>query len=113
MIRRPPGSTRTDTLFPYTTLFRSLLGPPGCGKSTVLRLIAGLLSADSGQLRVAGQRDASRRDDSQQDLAFVFQEPTLMPWATAFENVWLPLRLAGVSRSAAREPVCADRKSVG
>src|SRR3546814_13129831 len=110
MIRRPPGSTRTDTLFPYTTLFRSLLGPPGCGKSTVLRLIAGLLSADSGQLRVAGQRDASRRDDSQQDLAFVFQEPTLMPWATAFEHVWLPLRLAGVprkiGRASGRERVC-------
>src|SRR5690606_5401216 len=84
--------------------FLSLLGPSGCGKSTVLRLIAGLLPADAGQLRVAGQRGASRRDasrrdaswrdDSQQDLAYVFQEPTLMPWATAFENVWLPLRLA-------------------
>src|SRR5690606_17524988 len=93
--------------------FLSLLGPSGCGKSTGLRLIAAPLPDDAGQLRVAGQRDASRRDDSQQDLAYVFQEPTLMPWATAFENVWLPLRLAGVSRSAAREPVCAALAGVG
>ena len=75
--------------------FLSLLGPSGCGKSTLLRIIAGLLSPTSGSLDWRGQM----ADPSQ--LGFVFQEPTLMPWATVFDNVWLPLRLKGVSRKAA------------
>ena len=75
--------------------FLSLLGPSGCGKSTLLRIIAGLLSPTSGTLDWRGQM----ADPSQ--LGFVFQEPTLMPWATVFDNVWLPLRLKGVSRKAA------------
>jgi len=75
--------------------FLSLLGPSGCGKSTLLRIIAGLLSPTSGMLDWRGQM----ADPSL--LGFVFQEPTLMPWATVFDNVWLPLRLKGVSRKAA------------
>jgi NitT/TauT family transport system ATP-binding protein len=80
--------------------FVSFLGPSGCGKSTALRLVAGLTSATDGVLTWHG----SRRTDAPQtdrDLGFVFQEPTLMPWATVFDNVWLPLRLAGASRDAA------------
>ncbi len=75
--------------------FTSLLGPSGCGKSTALRLIAGLGEATGGTVRVAA--DAARRD-----IGFVFQDPTLMPWATVFDNVFLPARLAGHSRAAAR-----------
>jgi NitT/TauT family transport system ATP-binding protein len=73
--------------------FLSLLGPSGCGKSTILRLLAGLTSASAGAIAWA---------DAQHELGFVFQEPTLMPWSNVFDNVWLPLRLAGASRAAAR-----------
>lgn len=75
--------------------FLSLLGPSGCGKSTALRLIAGLSTPTSGLLDWrAGVHDRS-------DIGFVFQEPTLLPWASVFDNVWLPLRLRGISRAKA------------
>ena len=60
--------------------FVSLLGPSGCGKSTALRLIAGLLAPDRGD--IVWERAAT-------DLGFVFQEPTLMPWADALTNARL------------------------
>ena len=47
------------------------------------------------------------------DIGFVFQEPTLMPWATVFDNVWLPLRLLGQQRAAAAEKVAAALEMVG
>jgi NitT/TauT family transport system ATP-binding protein len=80
--------------------FVSLLGPSGCGKSTALRLIAGLSTPTSGVLdwRGAGSLDRS-------NIGFVFQEPTLLPWASVFDNVWLPLRLKGVSRGKAAPAV--------
>jgi len=74
--------------------FVSLLGPSGCGKSTLLRIIAGLAPHSSGT--VTWSHEPSRRS-----IGFVFQEPTLMPWATVWENVYLPLRLAGTSRGDA------------
>jgi len=74
--------------------FLSLLGPSGCGKSTALRLIAGLSTPTSGVLDWRGSIDRS-------NIGFVFQEPTLLPWASVFDNVWLPLRLKGVSRAKA------------
>lgn len=86
----------------------SLLGPSGCGKSTALRIIAGLGEASSGSVVWAdGGADHSR------DVGFVFQEPTLMPWASVFDNVWLPARLKGVSRKAVRDPVMQALESVG
>jgi len=78
--------------------FLSLLGPSGCGKSTALRLIAGLSSPTVGLL---DWRKALGEDC----VGFVFQEPTLLPWASVFDNVWLPLRLRGVSRSKAAPAV--------
>jgi NitT/TauT family transport system ATP-binding protein len=75
--------------------FLSLLGPSGCGKSTVLRIMAGLLAPTTGQ--IAWQEGGLGR----RDVGFVFQEPTLMPWASVFDNVWLPLRLRGITRSKA------------
>ncbi|WP_312527712.1 ABC transporter ATP-binding protein [Paracoccus sp. (in: a-proteobacteria)] len=70
--------------------FISLLGPSGCGKSTALRLIAGLMHPTAGRVRWEGSQQAG-------DLGVVFQEATLMPWATVAQNVWLPMRLRGVS----------------
>jgi NitT/TauT family transport system ATP-binding protein len=74
--------------------FVSLVGPSGCGKSTLLRLIAGLLQPSQGTL---AWEDGDRPDD----LGFVFQDATLLPWASAFDNVYLPLRLKGVSQDEA------------
>jgi NitT/TauT family transport system ATP-binding protein len=74
--------------------FVSLLGPSGCGKSTALRLIAGLNAPTSGAVRVTGPAIAA---SGRHSVGLVFQEPTLMPWASVRENVRLPLRLARVS----------------
>lgn len=86
--------------------FVSLLGPSGCGKSTALRLVAGLSAPTSGTLDWRGP------PMGRTDIGFVFQEPTLMPWATVFENVWLPLRLKGVTREAARDQVATVLEQV-
>jgi NitT/TauT family transport system ATP-binding protein len=92
--------------------FLSLLGPSGCGKSTVLRIIAGLGDASAGTVEWPNERrNASGKDGH--EIGFVFQEPTLMPWATVFNNVWLPLRLKGTSRSAARSEVSDALAMVG
>jgi NitT/TauT family transport system ATP-binding protein len=86
--------------------FLSLLGPSGCGKSTLLRMIAGLGAPSSGIIDWPQARyDAS--GEPERSLGFVFQEPTLMPWATVFENVYLPLKLAGINRRDA-EPRIAE-----
>ncbi|MCB1497666.1 MAG: ABC transporter ATP-binding protein [Bauldia sp.] len=92
--------------------FVSLLGPSGCGKSTALRIIAGLGDTTSGTITWPGVRDDTTAK-SRHEIGFVFQEPTLMPWATVFNNVWLPLRLRGVSRSAARGDVMEALGMVG
>jgi NitT/TauT family transport system ATP-binding protein len=78
--------------------FLSLLGPSGCGKSTALRIIAGLGSISSGRL-------VWPEGGHLGDIGFVFQEPTLMPWATVFANVHLPLKLQGQGRRQVRDRV--------
>ena len=91
--------------------FVSLLGPSGCGKSTVLRMMAGLLSPSAGTVTLDGSPPGG--GDVAGDVGFVFQDATLMPWATVFDNVWLPLRLKGVRKAAARSDVEAALASVG
>jgi NitT/TauT family transport system ATP-binding protein len=75
--------------------FVALLGPSGCGKSTALRMLAGLISPSRGTI-LWSERHAPG------DLSFVFQEPTLMPWATISGNVRLPFELLGRDPSAPR-----------
>ena len=78
--------------------FVSLLGPSGCGKSPALRIVAGLSEPSRGT--VAWADTAARAG-----IGFVFQEPTLMPWASVSSNVYLPLKLSGVDRGAAASRV--------
>ena len=87
--------------------FVSFLGPSGCGKSTTLKMIAGLSPLSAGSIDwPAGRKDvggAGAAGDA--EISFVFQEPTLMPWATVFDNVWLPLRLKGRSRASCKDEI--------
>ena len=84
--------------------FLSLIGPSGCGKSTVLRLMAGLDRPSAGTMAWDGERP---------EIGFVFQDATLMPWATAADNVFLPLRLRGMARRDARPRIAEALERVG
>ncbi|HEY5488806.1 MAG TPA: ATP-binding cassette domain-containing protein, partial [Candidatus Limnocylindrales bacterium] len=87
----------------------AVLGPNGSGKSTLLRLISGLLEPDSGQITIDGQPVA----DADQRVGLVFQEPRLLPWRTAIDNVAFPLQLAGVGASERLERASALLDLVG
>jgi NitT/TauT family transport system ATP-binding protein len=86
--------------------FVALLGASGCGKSTALRLIAGLLAPSSGAVDVA-------RQGADPAIGFVFQEPTLMPWSSVRDNVQLPLKLADVADAQATARVEEALAQVG
>ena len=73
--------------------FISFLGPSGCGKSTVLKMISGLLKPTTGEIVFNNSGFGSEEIE----IGYVFQDATLMPWATVSENVYLPLRLKGIS----------------
>ncbi len=84
--------------------FVSLVGPSGCGKSTALRLIAGLIVPTAGTVEFPSGRP---------ELGFVFQEPTLMPWASALDNARLPLDLKGTHRGEASDRAARALVRVG
>lgn len=67
--------------------FTALVGPSGCGKSSLLRVMAGLLPVEFGRISAPPQ----------EDIGFVFQDPTLMAWRSVYDNVALPLRIAGIT----------------
>jgi NitT/TauT family transport system ATP-binding protein len=83
--------------------FLCLLGPSGCGKSSLLRVIGGLMPASGGMVRVLGGQPEERW----RRLAFVFQNPRLVQWRTALENVMLGMEL----RMDGGAPPDADRRA--
>jgi NitT/TauT family transport system ATP-binding protein len=87
--------------------FVALLGPSGCGKSTLLRLMAGLEAPSAG--RITWQDGPPKPGE----IGFVFQDATLMPWASAAENVFLPLKLRGRGKTETGDQVQAALAQVG
>src|SRR2546430_11289086 len=85
--------------------FVALLGPSGSGKSSLLRLIAGLDRADTGRLAIEAIGGALSR-------GFVFHEPTLMPWRTVLRNTTFPLELEGWSRDIAKARAAEELRRV-
>jgi NitT/TauT family transport system ATP-binding protein len=84
--------------------FVSLLGPSGCGKSTALRIVAGLSTASKGLVEWPNGAG---------EIGFVFQEPTLMPWASIASNVQLPLKLAHAGEATSGNAVRQSLDRVG
>jgi multiple sugar transport system ATP-binding protein len=87
--------------------FYCIFGPPSCGKTTVLRLLLGLASPDSGQILIDG-KDVTRLAPGERDLAMVFQNLALFPHLTARENLAFPLR----EKNASQEAIDATIQSV-
>jgi NitT/TauT family transport system ATP-binding protein len=88
--------------------FVSLVGPSGCGKSTLLRIVAGLVGPSAGDVRwhtADGARPA--------DIGFVFQDATLMPWASVLDNIFLPLKLRGAAREKVQPKLMDALEHVG
>jgi NitT/TauT family transport system ATP-binding protein len=109
--RRFPGGVealRDITLAIGDGDFVALLGPSGCGKSTLLRLIAGLDQPSEGRLawEAGGPPEPG-------GIGMVFQDATLLPWASAEDNVFLPLRLCGFNRARGIEEARAALAHVG
>ncbi|MCH8310409.1 MAG: ABC transporter ATP-binding protein [Chloroflexi bacterium] len=92
-------TTENDTLLALDNVtldvdhgeFVCLLGPSGCGKSTFLRIIGGLLEPTRGDVAIGGQTPSDAQ--AQKDLGYIFQDPSLMPWRTAEDNIRLPLQV--------------------
>jgi NitT/TauT family transport system ATP-binding protein len=94
--------------------FVAILGASGCGKSTILQIVAGLLSPTKGRILWGAEGPpCPTNSGGEPQLAFVFQEPALMPWATVAENVRLPLKLWGWNKAKSWESVRSALSAVG
>lgn len=76
--------------------FIAVVGPSGCGKSTLLRLVSGLTSLTSGEVRING----AVVDEPYSDIGFVFQQPVLLPWRTVRGNVMLSIEMLGLKEKS-------------
>ena len=74
--------------------FVSVVGASGCGKTTLLKIIAGLIPHSSGEVLIGGSSVKGPR----KDIGFVFQQPVLLPWRTVLENTLLPIEVMGLPR---------------
>ncbi|MCU0774970.1 MAG: ABC transporter ATP-binding protein [Ideonella sp.] len=92
--------------------FITLLGPSGCGKSTLLKMVAGLLEPSDGRI-LLWRKPIDQVESTGHRVSFVFQEPTLMPWAKVQTNVRLPLDLAGVDAKEGNQRVTESLAMVG
>ena len=90
--------------------FVCLLGPSGCGKSTLLSIIGGMLNATAGTVAISG---ASVKHPRPHDVAYVFQESTLLPWYTVIENFRLALKFQGQDDASWRERAMQALSAVG
>ncbi len=89
--------------------FVCVLGPSGCGKSTLLNIVAGLVRPTSGRIALGGLPVAGPR----RDIGVVFQQPTLLPWASVLDNVLVPARTLRLPVKAAQESARALIAMVG
>jgi multiple sugar transport system ATP-binding protein len=91
--------------------FLVLLGPSGCGKTTALRILAGLELPTAGEVHI-GDRDVTRMQPRDRDIAMVFQSYALYPHMTVAENVGYPLRIRGLGKAERRAQVRAVAESL-
>ncbi len=95
----PVEAVRSTSLEIADGEFVSLVGPSGCGKSTVLKMVAGLIDSDGGEVKVRGVAARAGRKDT----GIMLQSPVLLPWRTVMDNVLLPIEVFGDSRKEAKE----------
>jgi NitT/TauT family transport system ATP-binding protein len=96
MFRRDAGQLevlRNVSIAVASRQFISILGASGCGKTTLLMMLAGLEPISNGSIEIAGQMVKRPR----RDVGIIFQDPTLLPWKTALENVLFPIEIFGLS----------------
>lgn len=89
--------------------FVCLIGPTGGGKSTLLRVIAGLVKPDSGKISFENKTYTQ----AEPNIGMVFQQPNLMPWRCVLDNIYLPLQLAGVPLEEAKDKAYHMARMVG
>jgi NitT/TauT family transport system ATP-binding protein len=103
------GAVAATNLTVGASEFVAIVGPTGCGKTTLLNVAAGLLRPHGGETMIFGKR----LDGLNRQAGYLFQQDAIMPWKTALANVAIGLEVAGVARAEARERAQKWLKRVG